>query len=40
MSAGSNASFGLGGVALSRSGFSADVGATSSLTARLTFDTD
>jgi hypothetical protein len=40
MSAGSNASFGLGGVALSRSGFSADVGATSSLAARLTFDTD
>jgi hypothetical protein len=40
VSAGASASFGLGGVALARTGFSADVGANFNLTDRLTFDSD
>ena len=40
VSAGAGASFGLGGVALARSGFSTDVGANFSFGSRLTFDDD
>jgi hypothetical protein len=40
VSVGANASFGLGGVALSSPGFSTDVGVTASLSDSLTFDGD
>jgi hypothetical protein len=40
VSAGANASFGLGGIALAQTGFSTDVGASFSFSDRLTFDGD